>query len=143
MRQLICSLLLSAGSFFCFSQNPNDILFGANLDLIKSDHDGYFEKAQVGLEGHYFFSRKFAGTTGFEIWTEEGASVVVGARYYPIKDAFLRARGLIGQNDFSVGAGFAKPITEHMYFDAMADFYFEGEFCIRAGISYFLKRAQK
>jgi hypothetical protein len=107
-----------------------------NLDLIKSDNDGYFEKTQVGLEGNYFISRKLTGTAGLEVWTREKASAVIGARWYPVKDAYIRMRGLIGVNDFSMGGGWAKPLTEDLRFESMADFYFAGDFTIRAGIAY-------
>jgi hypothetical protein len=136
MRSGIFSLLLFFISFSSVSQTAKDFIIGMNLDLIKSDNDGYFEKTQVGLEVNYFISRKFTATTGLEVWTRQGASAVIGSRWYPVKDAYVRARGLIGENDFSLGAGWAKPLTEVLRFEAMADFYFAGDFCIRAGIAY-------
>lgn len=139
MKRLIFALSLLLTCIACFSQNSKDLLLGTNLDLIKSDYDGYFEKAQAGLEGNYFFSEKFAATGGVEVWTRTGVSAVIGARWYPIRDAFIRARGLIGENDISAGAGWAKPITEDLRFEAMADFYFQGTFCIRAGIAFHIK----
>ena len=110
-----------------------------NFDLIKSDNDGYFEKWQVGLDVNYFFSRRFTITTGVEIWTRGEPSVIIGTRWYPTKDAYVRIRGLVGENDLSVGAGWAKPMTELLRFESMTDFYFTGNFTIRAGIAYQIK----
>jgi len=110
-----------------------------NLDLIKSDNDGYFEKTQIGFEVNYFFLRRFTITTGVEVWTRDAPSFVIGTRWYPINNAFIRARGLYGQNEISIGAGWAKPMTEVLRFESMTDFYFSGNFTIRAGFAYIIK----
>ena len=136
-RTLILLLLLSTTA--AFGQAEGDFLVGLHLDLIKSDYDGYFEKGQVCLEGSYFVSRKFAATGGIEVWTRDGASAVIGARYFPINDAYIRVRGLIGANDLSIGGGWAKPMTEELRFESMADFYFNGTFCIRAGLAFLIR----
>jgi hypothetical protein len=138
--RLIIILLLLFSSVEAFAQEAGDFLVGLHMDLIKSDYDSYFEKAQVGLEGSYFISRKFAGTGGIEVWTREGASAVIGMRYFPINDAYIRVRGLIGANDLSIGGGWAKPMTEELRFESMADFYFNGTFCIRAGLAFLIIR---
>lgn len=123
-----------------YSQNPKDFLFGVNLDLIKSDNDGYFEKTQVGMEFNYFLSTKFTASGGLEVWTREGLSGVLGTRWYPNRDAFIRLRGMLGKNnDVSIGGGWAKPMSETLRFESMADFYFEGNFSIRAGIAMIIK----
>jgi hypothetical protein len=116
------------------------MLVGINFDLIKSDYDGYFQKAQVALEGNYFFSQKFTATAGIEVWTREGVSGVIGVRYFPINDAYIRARALIGENDLSIGGGWAKPMTEDLRFESMADFYFNGTFSIRAGLAFLIRK---
>jgi hypothetical protein len=131
-------LLFTTGPLF--GQYNQGVLLGTNLDLIKSDYDGYFEKVQVGLEVNYFVVEKFTATGGLEVWSRTGASAVVGSRWYPVKDAFIRARGMIGKNDdFSIGGGWAKPITETLRFESMADFYFSGSISIRAGIAMIVK----
>lgn len=124
------------------AQSQGDILIGIHLDLIKSDYDDYFQKAQAGIEGHYFFSEKFAVTGGIEVWTREGTSAVAGIRWYPIRDAYIRARALLGENDLSLGGGWAKPITEELRFETMADFYFEGNFAIRAGFAFLIRKTE-
>jgi hypothetical protein len=124
-----------------FSQKAKDFIIGSNLDLIRSDHDGYFEKVQIGAEINYFVVKDFTGTGGVEYWTREGVSAVVGARWYPIPDAFIRFRALLGANDVSLGAGWAKPLTTTWKFEAMGDFYFNGNLTIRAGIAYLFKRS--
>jgi hypothetical protein len=136
MKILIFIISLSTIPAISFSQPTRYFLVGANLDLIKSDHDGYFEKWQGGVEVNYFFLKEFSATAGLEIWTREGASAVVGSRWFPVKDAYIRLRGLIGENDVSIGGGWAKPMTENLRFESMADFYFKGNFSIRAGIAY-------
>jgi hypothetical protein len=123
-----------------FAQEPGDVLLGAHMDLIKSNNDGYFEGVQIGFEGNYFFSKKFAGTTGIEIWNREGLSGVIGGRWYPSQDAYIRVRGLLGANDLSIGGGFAKPIGELIRIEAMTDFYFDGNFTIRAGFAFLVKK---
>jgi hypothetical protein len=124
----------------CFAQEKEDILLGSHMDLIKSNNDGFFEGVQIGLEGNYFVSEKFAATGGLEIWNREGLSAVVGARWYPTSDAYVRLRGLIGANDLSIGGGFAKPIGELIRIEAMTDFYFNGTFTIRAGFAFLVKK---
>jgi hypothetical protein len=140
MNKLFIAVFLVV-PYFLFSQDTGNFLMGSHLDLIKSDHDGYFQKVQVGLEVNYFLSKKFTGTFGVEFWTRDGASAVVGTRWYPSTDAFVRVRGLLGGNDdVSIGGGWAKPLSETLRFESMADFYFEGNFSIRAGLAYLIRQ---
>jgi hypothetical protein len=135
---LVAGLVLF--SITVFSQFNKGLLMGTHMDLIKSNHDGYFEKAQIGLEANYFLSEHFTATGGLEFWTREGASAVMGTRWYPVPDAYIRLRGMIGNNnDVSIGGGWAKPISETIRLESMADFYFEGDFSIRAGFAFMLK----
>lgn len=126
----------------CFSQSVNDFLIGANLDLIKSNQHGYFERIQAGAEMNYFFfSRKIAGTGGVEYWTaNKQLSSVIGARWYPVPEAFVRLRALIGANDVSLGGGWAMPLNRIWRFEAMGDFYTDGHIAIRAGVTYHFQR---
>ncbi len=124
-----------------FSQIAHDYTFGLQVDLIKTNTADYFDRAQGGAEFNYYFSKKFTGTGGLEYWTSGNQlSAVLGARWYPINDAFIRFRGLIGANDLSFGAGWAKPLRDNWKFEAMGDFYFEGQIAIRAGIQYVVRR---
>jgi hypothetical protein len=127
---LYCSVIFSS-----FAQTAKDLMLNAHLDLIKSDHDGYFEKVQSGVEVNYFISQHFTATAGAELWTNN-ISAVVGVRWYPMADAFVRLRGLIGENDISIGGGWAKPINKRWKFEAIGDFYFASTFAIRAGVAY-------
>jgi hypothetical protein len=140
MKRCAWLILLVAHGFLSNAQSEGDVLVGINVDLIKSDYDGYFQKTQVGLEGNYFFSQKFTATAGVEVWTREGVSAVIGLRWFPINDAYIRARALIGQNDLSIGGGWSKPMTEELRFESMADFYFNGTFCIRAGLAFLIRK---
>jgi hypothetical protein len=136
---LILFLTLCAATS-TFSQIAGDLLLGGYADLVKTDNDGFLGKAQLGVEANYLFSRQFTGTAGIDIWTDEGASFVIGGRWYPAEVFFVRARGLIGENDFSLGAGWHQPFGEQWRFEAIGDFYFSGEFAARVGVAYTLRK---
>ena len=140
MRKLLLAVALLFTITSAYSQIANDFMIGGGLDLIKTDNDSFMEKAQIGAEFNYFLGRPFTVTGGFEFWTDEDISFVLGGRWYPIEDFFVRARGLIGENDLAIGAGWSKPINEKLRFEAMGDFYFEGEFSIRAGVAYVFRK---
>ena len=133
------SIILPSIFIFCslvsFAQRTQRVMIGVQADLIKSDNDGFFEKLQCGIEGNYYFSRKFSATVGIEGWTGDRVSVVLGARLCPIDEAFIRIRGLPGK-DFSIGAGFGKFLSENVRVEAMSDLYLEGHIAIRAGIAF-------
>ncbi|MBL7876952.1 MAG: hypothetical protein JNL53_14890 [Cyclobacteriaceae bacterium] len=123
------------------AQSNNDLMISGGLDLIKTDFNSAFKKAQLGLEANYFVVRHFSAGAGVDIWTDQKTSFVMGARWYPVDFAFVRFRGLIGANDASLGAGWAKPFHENWRFEAMGDFFFsDAEFAIRAGVSYIIKK---
>jgi len=54
----------------------------------------------------------------------------------------VRARGLIGENDLSLGAGWNQPLSESWRFEAIGDFYFTGEFAARLGAVYILRKKE-
>jgi hypothetical protein len=122
------------------AQIAKDFMVGGGFDLIKTDNDGFLSKGQFASEGHYFVTRQFTLSSGLEIWTGDGLSLTLGARWFPVEEAFIRLRGLIGENDLAIGGGWTKPINDKLKFEAMADFYFEGEFAIRAGVMYVIRR---
>ncbi|RAV97688.1 hypothetical protein [Pseudochryseolinea flava] len=122
------------------AQIAKDFMVGGGFDLIKTDNDGFLGKGQFATEGHYFVTRQFTLSSGLEVWTDEGVSLSLGARWFPVEEAFVRMRGLIGENDLVIGGGWTKPVNENLRFEAMADFYFEGEFAIRAGLMYVIRR---
>jgi hypothetical protein len=135
---LICLSLLSWCSY---SQIAKDFMIGGALDLIKTNQNGYLDRAQGGLEINYYFFEKFTGTSGFEYWTEDNEpSLVVGGRWFPVPEAYVRLRGLIGANDISIGGGWAKPYGENWRFEAIGDIYAEGHIAIRAGIAYVFRQ---
>jgi hypothetical protein len=134
---LVSMLLLSATH--AFPQIAKDFLVGGGFDIIKTDNDGLARKAQVGFEGNYFITKQFTATGGLELWSDNKASLVMGGRWYPMENFFTRVRGLIGENDISFGAGWNKPIDKNWHFEAIGDFYFEGEFAVRAGLMYVIR----
>lgn len=132
---LLVALAIIAPSVL--AQSSKDFTFGYQLDIVKSDYNGYFERVQTGLEASYFLSKKFSLTAGAEYWSERNQfSGVVGGRWFPVPEAFVRARGFFGANDISIGGGWVKPLKEHLRFEAIGDIYFGGQIAIRAGISY-------
>lgn len=139
MKKLFILPFLFSGTLAC-AQIAHDITLHGSFDLIKTDNDNFLEKTQLGSEMNYFFTRSLTGTVGFELWTSDDASVVLGARWYPIDEAFIRVRGLIGENDLSIGGGWTRPITDKWKFEAIGDFYFEAEFAIRVGAVYVFRR---
>lgn len=136
MQRIIIYILLVAFPFIAGAQRAQRVMLTFQGDLIKTDNDRFFEKVQGGLEGSYYFSRKIAASAGAEWWTaRDEIFAVLGVRLCPIDEAFIRARGLLGK-DFSIGGGFAKPLSEHIRIEAMADLYMQGSIAIRAGISF-------
>jgi hypothetical protein len=133
-------LLFLCVATYSNAQIAGDYLVGVQMDLIKTDNDGVIEKAQIGAETNYFVTRHFTGTIGFEVWTDNDISFILGARWLPSEDGFVRVRGLIGENDFSIGGGWVKPLNNNFRFEAIADFYFKVDFSIRAGIAYVIRR---
>ncbi len=142
MKQYIFLFAFILSINFSYSQIAKDIMVGGGFDLIKTDNDGFVKKAQFGIEGNYFLTRKFTASAGFDFWTGDHVSLVLGGRWYPIDNVFVRARGLIGENDFSIGGGWAKPINEQWRFEAMGDFYFKVDFAIRVGAVYIIRMKQ-
>lgn len=135
MRALLLFALFSLTVEAACCQRAQQVMIAMHADLIKSDNYGFFEKMQSGLEGSYYLSRKFAATTGIEWWAGSDIVVVAGARFSPIDEAFIRIRSLIGK-DLSFGGGFAKPLSDRVRIEAMADYYLRGPLAIRAGLAY-------
>lgn len=115
-------------------------MIGTNVDLIKTDNVNIITKAQIGIEGNYFITRDITTTLGVEMWTSSGPSLVLGSRWFPTEDAFIRLRGYVGNNDLSVGAGWSRPLGTAFRFEAIGDFYFSIDFAIRAGVVYIFRR---
>jgi hypothetical protein len=139
-KKYLLTILVSSLAIGCGAQSTHDVLVGGGMDLIKTDNNGPFKKAQLGFEAHYFVVRRFAVGAGAEIWTKnQKNSFVMGMRWYANDHVFLRFRGLIGANDASLGLGYAKPINRNVLFESMGDFYFKGNFGLRFGLSFILK----
>lgn len=135
-KQLLLALFLLS-STACYSQFKGDLIIGLQTDLIKTNNSGYFQRSQTGAEGNYFLHKKFSATGGIEYWSgNRQLSLTTGARWYPIEDAFIRFRGLLGANDFAVGGGWSMPVKENLRFEALSDFYFAGHITIRVGFTY-------
>lgn len=114
-------------------------MIGGGFDLIKSDNDKLFDKAQVGLEANYFVTREVTLNAGVELWSNQNESFTFGARWYFVDNFFMRGRGLIGENDFSLGAGGAIHLKPNLRLEIIGDFYFEGDFAVRTGVAYIIR----
>lgn len=138
MNKLALFILSFLSTTACVSQSKNDLLIGVQADLIKTNNTAYFQRFQFGAEGNYFLHKKFSATGGIEYWTTNTElSLTTGARWYPIEDAFIRVRGLLGANDFAIGGGWSMPVkATNFRFEALSDFYFAGHIAIRAGFTY-------
>ncbi|MGK7391865.1 MAG: hypothetical protein ACNS60_16055 [Candidatus Cyclobacteriaceae bacterium M2_1C_046] len=123
-----------------------NFMFGIAFDAIKTDFgDRVGNKIQGGLEVNYFLSQNFGVTGGAEAWSDTTVnySGVVGVRFYPLKKIFLRARGLIGVNEISAGAGFSIFLNERWSAEGMLDAYTSGNVAARIGISYLLAKQKR
>lgn len=139
---MACAMMFVAASVS--AQSTNDFLISGGLDLIKTDNNKLFEKAQVGLEVNYFLQRRFSVGAGGEFWSQGRNSFVMGVRWYPADNIFLRFRGLIGINDAALGAGYVKALDKNFRLEGMADLYFaKPDFAIRAGVSYVINYVTK
>jgi hypothetical protein len=138
MKIIIVGLFFILSASLVNAQRTTDIMVGGGFDLFKTDNRKLFDKGQVNLEANYFVARHFAVGAGAELWTANPNSFVMGMRWYADDHFFGRLRGLIGANDVSVGAGWSKPIMTNWRFEALADFYFHGDFGLRVGVAYIL-----
>jgi hypothetical protein len=140
IRKWLILLLCMLAYVSTYAQQEGDMLFGGSFDVIKTDNQRLIQKAQLGSELHYFLSDEFTASLGADYWTEKGVSFLLGARWYPVEDAFIRLRGLVGENDVSIGAGWTSPLKGQWKFEAIGDFYFRGEFSIRVGTMFILRK---
>ena len=144
IRQQLLAFLLLLAFQSLVAQSTNDFLISGGLDLIKTDNTKIFDKAQLGLEVNYFIQRRFAVGAGADLWTKGANSFVLGVRWYPSDNVFLRFRGLIGYNDAALGAGYTKPLSKNLRIEGMADLYFKRpDFGLRGGVSYVINYVTK
>jgi hypothetical protein len=139
MKKMLMVLISYLLSFAAYAQREGDLLLGGSFDIIKTDNQRLLQKAQLGSELHYYFSDEITASVGVEGWTDKGVSFLIGTRWYPVEDAFIRLRGLVGENDVSLGAGWTSPLHGNWKFEALGDFYFKGEFSIRVGTMFILR----
>jgi len=140
IRILIVIVFLSC-SIYTYAQSSREFMIGGGIDIIKTDIESVFDKAQVGFELNYFVSRSFSVTGGYEIWSNRSNSVVAGFRWYPANNLFLRYRGLIGVDNFSFGLGYGYPISSQLRAEVIGDYYVNGSnVSIRGGLAYILRK---
>lgn len=144
MKKLFVVFVIFLACQSLCAQSTNDFLISGGFDLIKTDNTKIFDKAQVGLEVNYFIMRRFAVGAGGEFWTRRANSFVLGVRWYPKDNIFVRFRGLIGANDAALGVGYVKPLDKNFRLEGIADLYLaKPDFGIRAGVSYVINYVTK
>jgi hypothetical protein len=140
MKRIFFAALLSLGIFqVSNAQSTNDFMIGVGFDFLKTDFNAVGDKVQVGAELNYFLQSSFSVTGGFEYWSRDRNSMVIGMRWYPIDNAFLRFRGLLGENDLALGFGWSKTLDRNFRFEAMGDYYTSGDFAVRAGFGFVIR----
>lgn len=114
-------------------QGVKIILF--NFDYYKTDVDQqYFEKAQLGVEGGYFFNQTFMASGGMELWTERREPIIsLGGRFYPSPPFFIRYRALIKDiSDVSFGIGYTYLLNNRWLVETSGDYFLnQNEFAFR------------
>ena len=140
IRTLLLTLFILSTTA-SYAQSSREFMVGGGLDIIKSDINSVFDKAQVGFELNYFIDRSFSVTGGYEIWSNSSNSFVAGFRWYAANNLFLRYRGLIGVDNFSFGLGYGYPVTSQLRAEVIGDYYVNGnDVSLRGGISYILRK---
>lgn len=140
---LIGFLLLFPLAVSIMAQTSSNIMVGGGVDLIKSDNNGFAEKIQTGLEANYFINRSFSVSGGFEFWSgnNNNNSLILGLRWYPIQKLFIRFRGLIGQDDVGLGAGYAHVLNANWRLEVIGDYYMDqGAAGFRLGVAYVIRK---
>jgi hypothetical protein len=141
MKNILILFSILLASHIGYAQSTHDFLLSGGLDVVKTDNNKLFDKAQIGIEANYFIERRFAVGAGVELWTKQKNSFVMGARWYANENIFLRFRGLIGANDAALGAGWSKALNETLRVEAIGDFYLNSsQFALRAGVGYVIRR---
>ena len=116
-------------------------MIGGGLDIIKSDINTFAGKVQTGFEANYFVTRSFSVSGGFEIWSASNNSLALGLRWYPISNLFARFRGLIGQDDFGIGLGYAHVLNSNWQVEGVSDYFLDqGELGLRIGVAYVFRK---
>ena len=137
-KNIILSIATLLVALSAKAQSSGDMLVGAGLDILKSNNTGFGNQVQMGAEFNYFVNGELAATAGFENWTAGTTSLVIGTRYYIQNNIFARVRGIIGDNDLSIGGGYSHDLNKNWRLEAMGDIYFQGYFVLRGGVSYLL-----
>ena len=139
MKRLLLPLLLLI-SLNCLGQIKGDLLFEGGFDVIKSDIQSAFNKAQFGAELGYFLSGELAISGGLELWSEESASLLIGARYALNDKIYLKGRVLLGADKISLGGGYSFFFSEKVRFNAGAEVYHTGELALRVSSMWTIRR---
>lgn len=139
MKKFILAVCFVGLTAFAYGQISKDLMLGVALDVLKTDFNAVGDKVQLGVELNYFLVKSFSVTGGYEVWSRDRNSIVVGMRWFPIENGFVRFRGLVGENDLSFGFGWGKPLNRNWRLEAMGDYFTRGDFAVRGGMAYLIK----
>ena len=113
------------------------MLGGIYGDILKYDFAVLGRSIQLGAEFNFFLADEFTISAGYDLWWPN-SNLVLGARYYPGEQIFIRGRGLLGSDDVAVGLGGWFPLGDRLRLELIADYYFldGGDVALRAGVAY-------
>lgn len=162
-KKTIFTLLLLAVSTFTFAQEDveinvktspekqnrtntdrNDFYLHAGIDVASTAGSTFGDQIGFGIEAGYFLVNRLALNIGVERTVrdlpENGISfsengVTLGARFYPVKNAFIRYKTINFQESV-FGFGYGVPMGNVFSFEPIVDYYAVSEyFGFRAAIT--------
>ncbi|GGZ19670.1 hypothetical protein GCM10007049_10200 [Echinicola pacifica] len=121
-------------------QAEGSYLISGGFDLARTDAPGVIKRYQIGLEANYFHWHNISFSGGYEFNYNRGNQLTLGGRYYPLEPAFLRLRGLVGdESDIALGAGYTVNISYRVRLEGMVDYYAVSNVAgLRAGLSFLI-----
>lgn len=138
MKQLYIVLAVVVFSMAGY-ETQAQFMLSAGMDIYKTDHDGFGEKTQIGIEGNYFLTRSFTVLGGIEFWSAGPSSqIIFGSRWYIVDQVYLKFRGLMSHTaDVSLGMGHSQAFSRNWRFDIGGDYFYNSkEMAFRLGLGY-------
>ncbi|MGK7394494.1 MAG: hypothetical protein ACNS62_07965 [Candidatus Cyclobacteriaceae bacterium M3_2C_046] len=134
---LVFTMICLSGGFKATAQWR----LNGGIDLIKTPFFGdNWPSVNIGAEVAYFVTNSVGLTGGIEIWDEPANQLggSLGVRWYPVNPVFFRMRGILSEeSDFSLGLGYAIPLSRDWRLETMADYFaVNQDFAIRVGFGY-------
>jgi hypothetical protein len=123
---LLGSLIILNTTLLQAQQAGGSFLVSTGLDAVRTDLSEVLERAQFGAEVNYFYLHHLSFSGGYEYNINHPNQVTAGLRYYPLEQAFLRARALLGNGaDLAMGAGYTYNLNYRLRLEGMTDYYLQ------------------